>query len=224
MTAKSNVFPQATTTFNAGTKRITVTYWVNISPDRLINTQFKLTYDKSKLEYDDTGAGINQVYDEDDPTEVSDYLIMRFTKGEGTVINLKPTDVVGGGIRGNASKDKGFKATDNGSRVAYVTVTFKPKAGASGHTTVNLDVEILQLGTGNPEDDFYVIKDSKLIRPDVSFLPSDTAVAVYAGKFNNDIQQKPDEPDPTEPPTEAAHGSSDRSSDTACDRSLHRAL
>ena len=208
VTAKSNVFPQATTTFESGVKRITVTYWVNISPDRLINTQFKLTYDKSKLEYDET-PGVNQVYDEDDPSEVADYLVLRLTNGKDTVINTNPSDIQGGGIRGNASIANGIKATDNGNRKAFVSVTFKPKAGAEGKTEVNLDVEILQLGNGNPEADYYVINNSKVVRPDVNILPTDTATAVYAGKFNNDVQQNPDvqpttAPEPTEAPTTVA--------------------
>ena len=203
VTAKSNVFPQATTTFNAGTKRITVTYWVNISPDRLINTQFKLTYDKSKLEYDEA-PGVNQVYDEDDPSEISKYLVLRLTNGRDTVINTNPTGIQGGGIRGNASISDGIKATDNGNRKAFVSVTFKPKEGAEGTTVVNLDVEILQLGNGNPDADYYVVNNSQIVRPDVSILPTDTATAVYEGMFDNSIQQAPDVvPTTAEPTTEA---------------------
>ena len=203
VTAKSNVFPQATTTFNAGTKRITVTYWVNISPDRLINTQFKLTYNKSKLEYDEA-PGVNQVYDEDDPSEISKYLVLRLTNGRDTVINTNPTDIQGGGIRGNASISDGIKATDNGNRKAFVSVTFKPKEGAEGTTVVNLDVEILQLGNGNPDADYYVVNNSQIVRPDVSILPTDTATAVYEGMFDNSIQQAPDVvPTTAEPTTEA---------------------
>ena len=203
VTAKSNVFPQATTTFNAGTKRITVTYWVNISPDRLINTQFKLTYDKSKLEYDEA-PGVNQVYDEDDPSEISKYLVLRLTNGRDTVINTNPTDIQGGGIRDNASISDGIKATDNGNRKAFVSVTFKPKEGAEGTTVVNLDVEILQLGNGNPDADYYVVNNSQIVRPDVSILPTDTATAVYEGMFDNSIQQAPDVvPTTAEPTTEA---------------------
>ncbi len=207
VTAKSNVFPQATTTFESGAQRITVTYWVNISPDRMINTQFKLTYDKSKLEYDDT-PGVNQVYDEDNPDEISKYLVLRLTNGRDTVINTNPSDIQGGGIRGNATSPNGIKATDNGNRKAFVSVTFKPKAGAEGTTVVNLDVEILQLGNGNPDDDYFVINHSKIVNPDVNILPTDTATAVYEGMFDNSVQQTPDvQPttaEPTEPPTTAA--------------------
>ena len=207
VTAKSNVFPQATTTFESGAQRITVTYWVNISPDRMINTQFKLTYDKSKLEYDDT-PGVNQVYDEDNPDEISKYLVLRLTNGRDTVINTNPSDIQGGGIRGNATSPNGIKATDNGNRKAFVSVTFKPKAGAEGTTVVNLDVEILQLGNGNPDDDYFVINHSKIVNPDVNILPTDTATAVYEGMFDNSVQQTPDvQPttaEPTEPPATAA--------------------
>ena len=52
-----------------------------------------------------------------------------------TVINMEPESMPGGGIKGNASKLSGFKVTNNGERVPFVSVTFNPKDGAEGKTT-----------------------------------------------------------------------------------------
>ncbi|WP_405317937.1 hypothetical protein [Ruminococcus sp.] len=58
---------QASTTFDPVTNQFTVTWWINITADKMVNTQFAISYDKNVLSYDTTD-GVNQVYDEDDPT------------------------------------------------------------------------------------------------------------------------------------------------------------
>ena len=184
--ATSNLFPQTSTTFNPDTKQITVTWWINIESAKMVNTQFAVSYDKNVLEFD-TADGVNQVYDEDDPSEVANSLVLRATNGEGTVVNTSPNTMPNGGILGNASRINGFKLTNSSRRVPYVSVTFKPKSGATGTTIVNLNVEIMQLGTSE-DDAHYFVDQSKIMDTSVSYLPSGSAAAVYAGKFDANKQ------------------------------------
>ena len=196
VTATSNVFPQASTTFDPVTNQFTVTWWINITADKMVNTQFAISYDKNVLSYDTTD-GVNQVYDEDDPDDISNYLVLRATKGDGTVINTEPESMPDGGIRGNASRLKGYKLTNSDGRVPFISVTFNPKKGAQGQTTVHLDVEILQLGSGSG-DTYSFINQSEIVNHDISYLPNGVASAVYAGTFR-DVK---DDPQPTQPATQ----------------------
>ena len=179
--ATSNIFPTATTTFDPVTRQVTVTWWINVTAVRMINTQFTVTYDKNVLTFDPTD-GVNQLFDDGEPDSS---LVLRCTKGEGTVINTEPETMPGGGIKGNASKLSGFKLTNANGRVPFVSVTFNPVNGAQGKTTVDLDVEIMQLGS-NDTDASYFINDSEIVNKNISYLPTGTASAVYAGTFDKD--------------------------------------
>ena len=179
--ATSNIFPTAATTFDPVTGQVTVTWWINVTADRMVNTQFTVTYDKNVLTFDPTD-GVNQLFDDG---ELDSSLVLRCTKGEGTVINTEPETMPGGGIKGNASKLSGFKLTNANGRVPFVSVTFNPVNGAQGKTTVDLDVEIMQLGS-NDTDASYFINDSEIVNKNISYLPTGTASAVYAGTFDKD--------------------------------------
>ena len=200
--ATSNIFPQATTTFNPISNQITVTYWINIQNASMLNGQWTMSYDKKYLTLDESD-GVNK--------SGKKYQIFRVTNGVGTIYNLSVDSMPDGGIKCNATDLDGYDLTaDGGGRIPFVSVTFNPVSGMTGETTVNLDVEYLQLKDDtNPQ--YYFVDDSKIVRPDISYLPSDTATAVYAGAFDNTKQQKPDDvqpttqaPEPTEAPTTAA--------------------
>lgn len=195
--ATSNIAPQVSETFSNGEKQITVTWWIQITADNMVNAQFSLSYDKSKLEVDMT-PGVNAVFDAETGEQDENFLILRFADRKGTVVNLAPQSMPNGGIKGNVSDVSGFKMNRNGYKVPFVSVTFKPKAGASGETTVNLKLEHMQLGS-RERVPYYLFKDGRLVRGGISYRPTDRAAAVYAGTF------KDDEPQPTtEAPTTVA--------------------
>ncbi|SCX23619.1 Dockerin type I repeat-containing protein [Ruminococcaceae bacterium P7] len=195
--ATSNIAPQVSETFSNGEKQITVTWWIQITADNMVNAQFSLSYDKSKLEVDMT-PGVNAVFDAETGEQDENFLILRFADRKGTVANLAPQSMPNGGIKGNVSDVSGFKMNRNGYKVPFVSVTFKPKAGASGETTVNLKLEHMQLGS-RERVPYYLFKDGRLVRGGISYRPTDRAAAVYAGTF------KDDEPQPTtEAPTTVA--------------------
>ena len=187
--ATSNIAPQVSETFSNGEKQITVTWWIQITADNMVNAQFSLSYDKSKLEVDMT-PGVNAVFDAETGEQDENFLILRFADRKGTVVNLAPQSMPNGGIKGNVSDVSGFKMNRNGYKVPFVSVTFKPKAGASGETTVNLKLEHMQLGS-RERVPYYLFKDGRLVRGGASHRPTDSAAAGYAGTF------KDHEPQPT---------------------------
>ena len=187
--ATSNIAPEVSETFSGGEKQITVTWWMQITADNVVNAQFSLTYDKTKLEVD-MDPGVNVVYDAETGEQDENFLIMRAAERKGTIINLNPPSLPNGGIKGNASDISGYKMNKDGYKVPFVSVTFKPKAGASGETTVNLKLEHMQLGN-RERVPYYLFKDGRLVRGGISYRPTDRAAAVYAGTF------KDDEPQPT---------------------------
>ena len=200
--ATSNIFPQATTTFDPIANQITVTYWIDVRDAYMVNGQWTMSYDKKYLTLDNTD-GVNR--------KGKQYLLFRATNGVSTIYNLDVDSMPNGGIKANATDLGGYDlSTEDGGRIPFVSVTFNPVNGATGETTVDLNVEYLQLGdNSNPQ--YYFIDDSKIVRPEISYLPSDTATAVYAGAFDNTKQQKPDDvqpttqaPEPTEAPTTVA--------------------
>ena len=150
------------------------------------NTQFEITYDKNVLALDMT-PGVNFVEEgEGDPDQK--FLILRVGDGKGSVVNIDPKSMPNGGIKGNASNINGWKLTDNGGKVPFVSVTFVPKAG--GETNVNLNVRFMQLGNLERVP-YYLFKDSRLVRAGITYRPTVRPAAVYAGPF------KDDEPEPT---------------------------
>ena len=184
--ATSNIAPKVTETFDYSTKQLTVTWWINLTADTMVNTQFEITYDKNVLARDMT-PGVNFVEEgEGDPDQK--FLILRVGDGKGSVVNIDPKSMPNGGIKGNASNINGWKLTDNGGKVPFVSVTFVPKAG--GETNVNLNVRFMQLGNLERVP-YYLFKDSRLVRAGITYRPTVRPAAVYAGPF------KDDEPEPT---------------------------
>ena len=166
--AKSNIMPTITKSFDPNTEMITVTWWLQVPDEKMINTQCILTYDKNKLTVNKED---NQIYVEDD----DEYLdaILRITKGNGTVTNYEPATLPDGanaGIKFNASKLAGYalsKGKDK-DKVAFVSVTFRPVNGATGETDVNLNVEIMSLKDGNATP--YFINNSEILMPDLQYI------------------------------------------------------
>ena len=193
--AKSNIMPTITKSFDPNTEMITVTWWLQVPDEKMINTQCVLTYDKNKLTVNKED---NQIYVEDD----DEYLdaILRITKGNGTVTNYEPATLPDGanaGIKFNASKLAGYalsKGKDK-DKVAFVSVTFRPVNGATGETDVNLNVEIMSLKDGNATP--YFINNSEILMPDLQYIPENVPEAIYAGPFND--KYEPEEEPTTEP-------------------------
>ena len=193
--AKSNIMPTITKSFDPNTEMITVTWWLQVPDEKMINTQCILTYDKNKLTVNKED---NQIYVEDD----DEYLdaILRITKGNGTVTNYEPATLPDGanaGIKFNASKLAGYalsKGKDK-DKVAFVSVTFRPVNGATGETDVNLNVEIMSLKDGNATP--YFINNSEILMPDLQYIPENVPEAIYAGPFND--KYEPEEEPTTEP-------------------------
>ncbi len=193
--AKSNIMPTITKSFDPNTEMITVTWWLQVPDEKMVNTQCVLTYDKNKLTVNKED---NQIYVEDD----DEYLdaILRITKGNGTVTNYEPATLPDGanaGIKFNASKLAGYalsKGKDK-DKVAFVSVTFRPVNGATGETDVNLNVEIMSLKDGNATP--YFINNSEILMPDLQYIPENVPEAIYAGPFND--KYEPEEEPTTEP-------------------------
>ena len=193
--AKSNIMPTITKSFDPNTEMITVTWWLQVPDEKMVNTQCILTYDKNKLTVNKED---NQIYVEDD----DEYLdaILRITKGNGTVTNYEPATLPDGanaGIKFNASKLAGYalsKGKDK-DKVAFVSVTFRPVNGATGETDVNLNVEIMSLKDG--DNTKYFINNSEILMPDLKYIPSNVSEAIYAGPFNE--KYEPEEEPTTEP-------------------------
>lgn len=132
VTASSNIFPTATKTFNKDEGTITVSYKLTSDMDA-VDTQWKLTYDNTKLEFSASdnmsggvqtitpSAGKNLVFNNTD----------NYIKGNFSTLNLVP-------FENNAD---------------FVSVTFN--IIGTGEAEINLDLEILSLGYFDSSDNFY---------------------------------------------------------------------
>ncbi len=210
VTASSNFFPKNTTSYDASTKKLTVTYFINCNYG-MVNSQWKLTYDKSALKFDMA----NNSYTNDDDELVSTVM----PKAPSAVINENPADL-SNGIRGNCSSTKLFKLCDkNGNQVPFVSVTFDVLKPVD--TTVNLDIEELALSYIRPgqsessdEDDQILIAGSKVkdVTPGYTLVTSnhaggydETYVNASDPKIVKNGSEQPTQATekPTQKPTEA---------------------
>lgn len=174
ITATSNAYESVTKTVDAAEDEITVTYYIQ-STKKLLNFQWVLTYDSEVLELIDTD-GVNYTRDEDDPTELAESNFTPFTKGNG-VFNI----TVPGKVSGNDSKVAGYKIGSSTAKVGFVTATFKPLK--SGETTVNLDVQVLNLKDSAGE--YEVFKSSnRTDNNENDITPDKTPVGIYAGEYD----------------------------------------
>ena len=179
--ATSNFFDGSEATFTqadlaAGEGKVTVTYYTK-SEERLLNSQWKLTYDSDVLEYD--GEANKSV----------------MPNATNAVVNPEPKSVTG--VVGNSSDlNTSPLSAEDGGKLAFVTVTFKVKDGASGNTAVNLNVERLRVSKaeGKPSelaDETQVVADGETVAEGVV----DTESEVTGGKA---------EPQPTTEPTQGS--------------------
>ena len=197
--ANSNIFPTVTQDFESDTNQLTVTWWMQIPDNSMINTQCVITYDDAKLAVDMSDGVNNGVVDGKRVDQ-----ILRVTDGKGTVTNYSPKQTYlekhenhpdsvpflegeennNASIKVNSVCLDGYNLTDEKGRVPFVSVTFNPKEDAQGVTDVNLYVEIMQIAREG-EDERYFIAHSEIADKNVAYLP-ETASAVYAGSFDND--------------------------------------
>lgn len=132
VTASSNIFPTATKTFNKDEGTITVSYKLTSNMD-VVDTQWTLSYDNTKLEFkasDNMSNGVQTI-----------------TPSAGKNLVFKNTDNY---IKGNFST-LNLVPFDNNSD--FVTVTFN--IIGTGYAEINLDLEILSLGYTDSSDTLH---------------------------------------------------------------------
>ncbi len=161
VSAVSNIFDSFFASFDAATERITVTYFVQSSEWKILNAQWTLTYDPEYLELDDA-EDVNYTIDDD----VAIGYMMPFAGDDG-VYNIDDP----GAVVANTSKLNGYRIKEkDGSKVGFVSATFKPlKAGS---TVVSLDAEVVTLKKGGTE--IKVVDGSRITDETISFIPEKT--------------------------------------------------
>ena len=115
VTAKSNITPTYTQSFDPTTGQVTVTYWIQMTEKYMINAQWTMSYDKDYLTIDNT-KGVNT------DSKGKKNLIFRVTEGAGTIVNTEVESMPKGGIKANASDLDGYDLNDEGDRVPFVSV------------------------------------------------------------------------------------------------------
>ena len=196
--ATSNITPTITKSFDPTTEQITVTYWIDMTDKWMVNAQWVLAYDKDYLTVDMTD-GVNVAYNARTGKISKNFV---FPAAEQNVVNFDVASMPQGGIKGNCSNLDGYDlCTEEGGKIPFVTVTFNP-TGKTGETEVNLNVEIVNVQGPDDAKEDYFIKDSEIVQ-NISYLPTNTPSAIYAGPFDNDVEFEPDaeEPTTTEAPT-----------------------
>ena len=198
--ASSNFSPTVTKSFDASTKQITTTWWLQAPEDKMVNVQGILTYDSTKLTVDMTD-GVNRTYN----AETGDYTegVLCITEGKGTVVNYQPKTLPEGakaGIRFNATSPGGCSMGSADRKVPFFSVTFIPVDGAAGDTDVHLDVNLMSVRGADETGSSYhkLIRHSEIVDTDTEYLPEE-ASAVYAGAFDADYKEE--EPTTAEPTT-----------------------
>ncbi len=171
VTGTSNFFPESTQTFDADTDTVTVTYYIN-SNKKLFASQWSISYDPTVL-----------AYNESKNSNVTDF--MPFATS-GTYSNVNPTGE-SGKIYGSIAKASLESITSNGKEVAFVTVTFDVLKATN--TSVNLDVEVLELSDENFNDEL-IVENSKVVAHTTTV---NTSTKTYEGTYSGE--------DPTVPPT-----------------------
>ena len=187
--ATSNYFPEFTQHFDASTDTVTVTYFIN-SEKRMLNSQWKLTYDPSVLKFN-----ADKNVDEDDN--------WTFMPQAGDAV-CNPADA--GIIKGNCTSLKLYRLqTKTGGKVPFVSVTFD--VVGTGNTTVNLELEVMQIANldpttkqEDPDTEETVARGSEILEVSV---PITRVAYVYEGTLDPSYEPATEAPT-TEAPTTAA--------------------
>ena len=162
VTASSNYFPQTVQTYDADTKQITVTYFLQ-SEKNVLNAQWALTYDNTVLKFnraDNLNAAKNG------------YNFMPQVGNVGSVYNSDEAEAgTSGNIWGNCSN---LSLYDFSARSPFVTVTFE--VIGTGNTTVDLDVEVLTVSKIG--DDFMTIDEEEVLLVNHHIVNQESTVAV----------------------------------------------
>ena len=185
---KSNViFGNRTETFDAGTKRITVAYYIK-SNKLMVNDQWKLTWDPSVLKYCDED-GVNKkdlVID----GEVLGTTYYNTPITDQSVINGEKVGI--GQLIGNVSNAgtyypmRSLDTSGNGN-IGILYATFD--VIGSGSTDVNLDFVELQTKDGQ------IVQYSKMVEGAPDF-PYTSQASVYEGLYDANYVNS-DQPEPT---------------------------
>lgn len=184
VTVKSNIFPEFTKSFDADTDTLTVSYYIQCEKD-MLNSQWALTYDPTVLRFNPSKNIL------DDDNEV------RFMPQATDCVSNYEVPNHPEMILGNCSRLSLYKlSTKEGGRVPFVTATFD--VIGSGDTTVNLNLEIMQIAKVDSKTHLVdAATEEDVVEYDKIF---DTSVPivresyVYAGKYSDD-------PYPVEEPT-----------------------
>ena len=187
--ATSNYFPEFTQHFDASTDTVTVTYFIN-SEKRMLNSQWKLTYDPSVLKFN-----ADKNVDEDDN--------WTFMPQAGDAV-CNPADA--GIIKGNCTSLKLYRLqTKTGGKVPFVSVTFD--VVGTGNTTVNLELEVMQIANldpttkqEDPDTEETVARGSEILEVSV---PITRVAYVYEGTLDPSYEPATEAPT-TEAPTTVA--------------------
>ena len=190
--ATSNYFPEFTQHFDASTDTVTVTYFIN-SEKRMLNSQWKLTYDPSVLKFN-----ADKNVDEDDN--------WTFMPQAGDAV-CNPADA--GIIKGNCTSLKLYRLqTKTGGKVPFVSVTFD--VVGTGNTTVNLELEVMQIANldpttkqEDPDTEETVARGSEILEVSV---PITRVAYVYEGTLDPSYEPATEAPT-TEAPTRQVPGS-----------------
>ena len=187
--ATSNYFPEFTQHFDASTDTVTVTYFIN-SEKRMLNSQWKLTYDPSVLKFN-----ADKNVDEDDN--------WTFMPQAGDAV-CNPADA--GIIKGNCTSLKLYRLqTKTGGKGPFVSVTFD--VVGTGNTTVNLELEVMQIANldpttkqEDPDTEETVARGSEILEVSV---PITRVAYVYEGTLDPSYEPATEAPT-TEAPTTVA--------------------
>ena len=143
-----DVFPASTIQVESGTKMVKVTYHINTPKYRIINCEWLLEYDSTKLTPELKTGGYN--VDLNESGQITSYRFMQFANNvDGQIINTNPVSYRNreDGVRailGNATDPKGFATAVDTVR-DFVTVYFLINDNATGTAEVNLKLKTLQV-------------------------------------------------------------------------------
>ena len=143
----TNLFPEADVTMDDSEGMVKVTYFINTPEYKIMDCEWTLEYDGTKLTPELKTGGLNVNFKENG--EIESYRFMRFAKNlSDQVINTDPHSYRNraDGVRaiyGNISSSRGFKNTDEGKK-EFVTAYFKINSGATGTANVKLNLRTMQ--------------------------------------------------------------------------------
>lgn len=142
----TELFPESRISLGENAKNVRVVYYINTPGYKILNCEWTLEYDSTKLEPDLVTDGVNIQQDND---EISPYRFIRFTSNasNSAVFNTDPDSYKNidgkGAILGNVTKSDGFNTVADKKR-EFIAVTFNIKDGAAGTADVNLILRTMQ--------------------------------------------------------------------------------